>query len=45
MSEPKTWPEYGEVGSVYYESNYGYFRLKKEGSPFLNKWFFPDAGG
>lgn len=45
MSEPKTWSEYGIVGSIYYEYESGYLRLKKEGNPSANKWYFPDAGG
>lgn len=45
MSEPKIWSEYGAVGCVYYESDYGYLRLKKEGNLEDNKWYYPGNGG
>ncbi|CCG85374.1 Toxin A [Erwinia piriflorinigrans CFBP 5888] len=41
---PKEWNEYGKVGSVYYDNNYGFLTLKTEGRPSVNKWAFPDPG-
>lgn len=45
MSEPKTWSEYGMVGNVYYDVEYGYLRLKTEGNPSDHKWYYPGNGG
>ncbi|MBC3976002.1 phosphatidylinositol-specific phospholipase C [Morganella morganii] len=44
MFEPKIWREYGVPGCIYYEEEYGYLRLKKEGNPSENKWYFPSGG-
>ncbi|WP_250208461.1 hypothetical protein [Morganella morganii] len=44
MSEPKTWREPGIEGCIYYEPEYGYLRLKKDGNPSEHKWYFPSDG-
>ncbi|CAO95054.1 hypothetical protein [Erwinia tasmaniensis] len=42
VEAPKTWSEYGKAGSVYYQSDYGYFTLKNEGKPSDSDWYFPE---
>ncbi|UWS29361.1 glucosyltransferase [Erwinia pyrifoliae] len=44
LESPKVWNEYGKVGSVYYDAEYGYVTLKSEGRPSKNNWFYPKEG-
>ncbi|CAY73629.1 hypothetical protein [Erwinia pyrifoliae] len=44
LDSPKAWNEYGKVGSVYYQAEYGYLTLKKEGRPSKYNWSFPHPG-
>lgn len=44
MAYPKHWGEYGKVNSIYYKNGYGYFVLRTEGNPSVNKWYFPQTG-
>ncbi|WP_168385506.1 phosphatidylinositol-specific phospholipase C [Erwinia amylovora] len=42
--QPKTWSEYGTSGCIYHGTEYGYMRLKMNGDPSRNKWYFPFNG-
>ncbi|MCK8321543.1 glucosyltransferase [Erwinia amylovora] len=44
LDSPKKWHEYGQVGSIYYEGEYGYMMLKTDGRPSDNSWYFPSHG-
>lgn len=44
LADPKSWGEYGKVGSVYYKSGYGYHILQTEGNPSVHHWYFPPHG-
>ncbi|CCG85373.1 hypothetical protein [Erwinia piriflorinigrans] len=44
LDSPKQWHEYGKTGSVYYQAGWGYMRLKADGRPSDNSWFFPNGG-
>lgn len=41
VQQPKDWYEYGKAGSVYYDTNRGYFALKTDGRPSDHQWYFP----
>lgn len=44
LFNPKLFQDSGTSGDIYYNSKYGYFRLKKNGNPSDEKWNFPETG-
>lgn len=42
IQDPKKWNEYGKRGCIYFYEGVGYFRLKNDGRPSDNNWYFPE---